>query len=197
MALVALPSTPSPAAISWELVDFGGTQQGPLGGAAQRVNRLGNRWRYTVTMPPMTMTDARIWTAALTRGLRNGVSYQVLQPDTPTGTTGTPLVNGAGQTGAAIVVDSARAGYSVAAGQWLSILTGGRRYLYMAAAYVKLAGGAGTIQIDPPLRATPADNDPVELAAPVIEGLLSAAPGWGVDVDQVARGIAFTIEEVR
>lgn len=197
MALVALPTTPSPAAISWELIDFGGTMQGPLGGSAQRINRLGSRWRYEVVMPPMVMADARKWAAALSRGLREGVSYEVLQPTTPAGVPGSVLINGGSQAGDSIVVDGGRAGYSVYAGQWLSILTGGRRYLYQAAAYVKLAGGAGTIEIEPPLRATPADNDPITFAAPMIEGLLSGPPGWSIDVDRVARGITFAIEEVR
>jgi hypothetical protein len=197
MALVTLPATPGPRSVSWSLRDPGGTLQGPLGGAAQRVNRLGARWRCEVTLPAMTPGEAREWAAALARGLRYGVVWSVRQVGTPVGLPGSPLINGADQAGDSIVVDGARAGYSVAAGQWLNISTGGRKYLYQAAAYAKLTGGAGTIEIEPPLRAVPADNDPVTLALPVIEGLLVDAPSWAIDANRLVNGITFAIEEVR
>lgn len=196
MALVSLPSTPGPVSIAWSLVDFGGTLAGPLGGTAQRVNRLGNRWRITVTMPLMTAAQAREWAAALVSGLRNGVSMELLQPGSTTGSPGTVLVAGADQSGTDLDVDGMNPGYPVRASQWLNVLTGGRRYLYMSAANVSAgAGGTATLAIEPPLRAAPADNDPVELGAPVIEGLLAEPPSWGFDPSLLASGFTFTIEE--
>lgn len=195
--MIVLPSNPGPVAISWSLRDFGSTQQGALGGSAQRINRLGNRWRCDVTMPPLTPDQAREWSAALVRGLREGVRFEVLQPGHNTGAPGNLLVNGAGQAGSALIVDGGTPGYVAKAGAWANILTGGRRYLHQLAATTQLSGtGTGTLQLEPLLRVIPADNTPVELAAPMIEGLLAAAPGWGIDVDYLTRGFAFAIEEI-
>ena len=192
--MIILPSYPGPRQISWSLTDFGGNQLGVLGGSAQRVNRLGARWRCEVELPPMNPADARIWTAALSRGLREGVSWKIRQPETPTGSPGAVLVNGAGQAGGVLIVDGGTPGHVVKAGQWASILTGGRRYLYQIAATARLSGSV-TLQLEPLLRRVPADNDPVELGAPVIEGLLESAPGWTIDAGRLVQGFAFVIEE--
>lgn len=195
--MVALPSFPGPRVQTWSLVEFGGVQQSPLGGAAQRVNRLGSRWRCEIELPPMTPANARIWAAALAKGLREGVSLAIRQVDLMPGSPGSVLVAGAGQAGASLAVDGGTVGYVARTGQWCSILTGGRRYLHQIAAPVQFSGtGTATLPLEPLLRAIPADNAPVELAAPVIEGLLDAPPGWTIDAGRLVRGLAFAIEEV-
>jgi hypothetical protein len=198
MSVTALPASPGPVAVGWTLVDFGSSQQGALGGAAQRINRLGGRWRCEVTLPPMTPAQAREWAATLSRGLRTGVSWRIRQVGTPTGTPGAVLVNGADQAGNALIVDGGTPGYVAKIGQWLSVLTGGQRYLYQSAATLQLSGtGTGTLQIEPGLRVPPANNDPVELGAPLIEGLLSGPPGWVIDANRLVNGFTFVIEENR
>ena len=195
--MITLPANPGPASIAWTLVEFGGTQQGALGGSAQRVNRLGSRWRCEVSLPPMPPALAREWAAALSRGLREGVSWRIRQVSTPTGTPGSVLVAGADQAGAELDVDGATPGYVAQAGQWASLLTGGRRYLYQIAAAAQFSGtGTATLQLEPLLRRVPANNDPLELGAPVIEGLLDAPPGWTIDAGRLVRGFTFAIEEV-
>lgn len=198
MALVVLPASPGPRAVAWEPVDFGGTLRGPLGGSAQRVNRLGNRWKVQVTMPVMRPALAREWAGALTSGLRNGVSWKIRQVTTPTGSPGTVLVNGASQSGLSLICDGFNPGYAVRGGQWLNVTTGGNRYLYQSVSTV-IGDGSGdaTLAIEPALRAEPADNDPVELAVPYIDGLLVTPPGWSIDADRIARGFSFGIEEIR
>lgn len=198
MASVVLPASPGPVSLAWQLLDFGNTQKGALGGAAQRINRLGNRWAVNVTMPPLTPLQARNWSAGLTAALQNGVRMAIVQPDLATGAPGTVRVNGAGQAGAALVCDGAGAGYVARIGQWVSIITGGRRYLYQIAAdATATVGGALTLTLTAPLRVEHADNDLVELAAPEIEGLIVGLPEWGIDVDYLTRGFSFTIEEAR
>jgi hypothetical protein len=146
----------------------------------------------------MTHADARIWASALTRGLRNGVSYAIHQPTTPTGSPGSILIAGAGQTGDSIDVDGGTPGYVVRQGQWLNIETSPRKYLYQAAASVRLDGsGEGTIELEPLLRAIPNDDDAVSLGAPVVEGLLDMPPMWTLDANLLVQGITFAIEEVR
>jgi hypothetical protein len=196
MSVTALPNYPGPARVGWSQIDFGGTQGGVLGGASQRVNRLGNRWRMELTMPPMPPALAREWAAALVRGQRTGVSMEVREVSTPVGAPGAVLVNGAGQGGFALAVDGGTPGYVIRAGKWFSILTGGRRYLHQVSASLALSGtGTGTITLEPGLRVFPADNSPVELAIPIIEGLLVDAPSWVLDETRMVRGFSFAIEE--
>lgn len=197
MSLTLLPDHAA-AAVAWERIDFGGTQSSPLGGADQRVNRLGGRWKMTVTLPAMDARTADEWGAALSEGLETGVSFRVPEPGWRAGSPGTVLVNGAGQAGSSLLVDGGTVGHVIRRGKWFSILTGGRRYLHKAAATVQLgAGGAATIQLTPKLRVIPADNSPVELAIPRIEGLLEKGPGWAVNLQRIAEGITFTIREQR
>lgn len=196
MPVTALPSSPGPARVGWTLIDHGGTQGGVLGGSSQRINRLGNRWRCEVVMPPMAPALAREWAAALAKGLRTGVSMKVREVSTPAGSPGAVLVAGADQVGFALDVDGGTSGHVVQAGKWFSIPTGGRRYLYQVNAVVQLSGtGTGTIAIEPALRVSPADDSAVELAAPVIEGLLTEAPAWALDETRMVRGFSFVIEE--
>lgn len=199
MSLITLPLAPGPQAVAWTpwpAID--GTQRGVIGGSAQRVNRLGTRWRCDVSLPPMRPDLARQWAAALTRGMRLGVSYKIRQVTTPAGAPGAVLVAGADQAGNALAVDGGTPGYIVRQGQWFNVTTGGRKYLYQAAETTRLnASGAGTIELEPKLRAVPADNDPVTLGAPVIEGLLVDVPEWAIDAGRMVRGLSFAIEEVR
>ena len=194
---VTLPTEPAPEDIGWVPVDFGGTLQGPLGGRAQRVNRLGNRWAMRVEIPKMSVEDGLIWSAALVRAVQSGALYQVRQPGLDIGTPGMPLVNGANQAGSVLIADGFTAGYEMVAGQFFSIIVSGRRYLHQIAADVTASGGgAATLAITPALRVSPADNAVLEFAQPYIEGLLGDLPSWFFRTGRIARGFAFTIEEV-
>lgn len=199
MGSVTLPSSPGPSAVRPRLVDHGATLKGPLGGASQRVNRLGNRWAFDIDMPVMSSADARIWSASLSKALRSGVLWQVRQVGLAIGSPGSPLVNGAAQTGQSLIADGFTAGYTLTAGQFFSIYDGGsQRYLHMVQADVTADGsGNATPAIEPALRKSPGDNDVIEVALPYIEGLLAESPSWSLDPDRLARGFSFTIEEVR
>lgn len=187
----------TPDGVEWEVIDFGGTLSGVVGGSDQRINRLGNRWRMIVTLASMRPVEAEAWAAVLTRGLRTGVRMRVPEPDTPTGSPGDLLVSGAGQAGTALVIDGGTRGHVIRQGKWLSVLTGGRRYLHKAAVTLQLgATGAGTLEIEPPLRVIPADNAPVEVAVPMIEGLIEP-PSWRIDARRIAEGVTFAIREAR
>lgn len=196
MSVIILPQHAA-ADVAFEPIDFGGTLEGVLGGSDQRLNRLGNRWKMTAVIPPMSARLADEWGAALTDALHNGASFVVPEPGLPSGSPGAVLVDGAGQAGASLVVDGGTVGHVIRKGKWFSILTGGRRYLHKTTAAVRLgAGGAGTIPLVPLLRVIPADNAPVELARPRIEGLLEGVPSWRISVQRIAEeGITFTIRE--
>lgn len=192
---VTLPET-MPRTVEWTAVDFGGVQRGAVGGAAQRVNRLGNRWSVTVTLPPMAVRDAAEWSADLTAGLRAGVLWRIRQK-LVTGAPGNVLVAGAGQGGTSLIVDGMTVGHAWKKGQMLSILTGGRRYVHQLSAAGATSSGSATLPVEPPLRVSPADNAVVEMAKPWIEGLLVAVPPHLAEPGRIAGGFAFTIEEAR
>lgn len=196
--MIDLPVSPAPSAVAWELVDFGGTLQGPLGGAAQRVNRLGGRWRCEVALPPMKSAQAREWAVTLARALREGARWKIVQADLQPGSPGTTLVNGASQSGDSIAIDGFTANYTLRIGQFFSILTSSQRYVYQAAASGRAnSSGQLTVEIEPPLRVEPADNDTVEMGVPYVEGLLQVPPSLTLDADRIARGVTFSILEAR
>ncbi|MBB3035374.1 hypothetical protein [Alteriqipengyuania lutimaris] len=194
MAVMMLPAKPAPVNTSWTLQDFGSILPGANGGPAQRVNRLGNRFRLSVEMPPMTESDATAWQAALMRAVRVGAAFRFRQPGGSGMSPGSPVVDGAGQVGAQLAISGATPGFVARAGRLFSLQSGGQRYLHMVAETVR---DPGNMPIEPLLRVVPEDGDVLEFAAPVIEGLLETPPEWRLDVDYFTRGFSFTIAEAR
>ena len=200
MTAVLLPTRPQPvpAKIAWSIVDFGGTLLGELGGMAQRVNRQGNRWRVELPLPAMEPGDARIWCAKLNRGLRLGVRWQIIQTALPTGSPGTPLVDGAGQAGTTLDCDGFNRGYVARIGQKFSIVTGGQRFVHeMAETCRAAADGTLTLDFEPPLRVSPGDDAVIEFGLPFMEGLLDRPATGEFDADRLMRGLTIAIEETR
>lgn len=159
------------------LRDWGGALTPPMGGAVQRIDRLGTRWGIEVTIPVMrTEPDGRKWASLLVQAKLAGALMRFRQDGFRIGQpalAGNPRVNGAGQTGMVLAVDGLRPGYAVRDGQFFSLVSGGRRYLHMATADV-LVGPSGAINLPilPMLRISPADNDECEFAQPKIQGEL-------------------------
>lgn len=198
MAAVAIPVSTGYVNAVPEFIDNSVRLVPPAGGVSQTILRLGSRWALSVSLPQLREGPnlLAITTAVLT-GRTLGASYPWPQPGLVIGTPGSPLVDGAGQAGMALVLKSVAAGYVFRVGQAISILTGGRRYLHIVtAAATASGGGAVTLAIYPMLRAPPANNAPVEVAAPVIEGSISRDNfSWSHDVDDWVP-LSFRIEEV-
>lgn len=194
---VLLPSLPGIRTAEPQLLDFGAVQQGALGGAAQRLNRLGNRFGLAVELPPaVSATHGRIYVAKLLRALTEGAIYKFPQPGLVIGTPGSVLINGGGQSGSSLALDGFSAGYTVGQGQFFSIIHDGRRYLHQAAEEVT-ANGAGqmTLPITPMLRISPADNAVCEFAVPYIEGFVSGdSAKWQLMLEPY-HAITFSITE--
>lgn len=197
MAAIVLPSDPWPSGVSFRPVRAGFDLPGTFG-VDQRVSRMGDRWAMDVQMPPMPYGDTALrWVARLSRARGDVVRMRVPQPGLAVGDPGDVLVNGAGQSGTSLIVDGVNAPTSLREGQWVSITTGGRSYLHLIAADVLFdSAGEATLTLDPMLRVSPADNSPVEIEEPVIEGFLEAGQEWTVDVARHV-GLSFTIRERR
>ena len=178
MTAVTLPESRAIKVDKPRLLDWGGRLVPPLGGAVQTLNRLGTRWAVDVTIPLMrTEPDGRTWAAALAQAKVNGVAMWFRQDGLTIGVpaaSGTPLVNGAGQSGTTLAVKGFRAGYPIRQGQFFSIYNGGRYYLHMATAVtVADGGGLASVPIFPMLRISPADNAACHFAKPMIQGSLA------------------------
>lgn len=195
---ITLPTTPGIRSAVPSLISYGGLLSPSLGGAVQRLNRLGDRHALKITLPPMrSEPDGRIYASKLRRALQEGAIFSWPQDQFTVGTVGTPLVNGAGQTGTTLVLDGFAASYAVREGQFFSILHGGRHYLHSAAAATG-ANGTGQISLPifPMLRISPADNAVCEFAAPKIEGWLTGGQvDWSLMLEPWIQIPDFTITE--
>lgn len=127
---------------------------------AQRVQHDGDRWAADVTLPVMTQADAADWHAFITslRGRYGTFLLGQSAHGTPRGTPGgTPVVNGASQTGYTLVTDGWTVSTTVLKkGDFIQI----ENRLYMITADATTNGsGQVTLDIWPSLRdGGPADN---------------------------------------
>lgn len=201
MAVVELPSG---GGLPWlmqmdpVLIDFGGVQVGSTGGAAQSIDRLGSRWRFACSMPPMPFTDyGRTFCARLVRAKRLGLRIDLPLAEGNQGAPGTGVVvNLAGQSGAALAVRGGVPGYVAKEGYWLSIVKDGQHFAHQLSGTVTFGGdGKAVLPIEPMLRVPFPDGAAVHLAAPKVEGfVVGNEMGWSIDVAQFA-GLAWTLEE--
>ena len=169
---LVLPLT-APAEQEVNLISAKNTLVPAFGDGEQELLRKGTRYEIEFDMGEMDYVDALEWTDLTTEG--DTVVMAVYQPGLVVGSPGAPRVNGAGQAGRSLTIDGLSVGYVVRKGQFLSVITQGRRFLYRARATVTASGGSATIPLQTLLRFPPADNDVVELEQPMIEG-------WARDV---------------
>lgn len=191
MSLI-LPTSPAPASMTVALISTKNTLTPATGGDEQEIRRKGSKYALTFSMPVMAYSQSMAWSDLHAEG--ETVVMRVFQPGFDTGAPGAPLVKGAGQIGSALIVDGLTPGYVIRKGQFLSVLTGGQRFLYRARADVTATGGEATIQLGTLLRRPPADNAVVEIAQPMIEGFVRDLSEWTVGVDRFVS-LQFTVRE--
>lgn len=172
MTILTFPTIRRPSRASYRLRGNTQTHRSPLDGTEQTLEMPGAVWELTVSWESLDTTDTRVLAAFLAdlRGASGRFYYSpaAWSPRRATGG-GTPVVNGAGQSGAALITDGwTPSGQVALAGDWLSFDDSlGRRRLHMVTA-TAVANGSGqaTLAITPPIRRAPADNAPVEVVAP-------------------------------
>lgn len=178
---IDLPDWPYPSRMTPRLVSARADLTPAFGGDVQRIARLGSCYAFDIDLPVMTYGDAQDWSAIDDETAT--CTLQVVQPGLDTGSPGLSLVNGAGQSGSSLIVDGLTPHYVIRNRQFLHIETGGRLYLYRAKGEtVADAAGAATITLETMLRVVHANNDPVELANPRLEGFCTVPEGaWTTD----------------
>jgi len=141
----------------------------------------GRRWEYSLQIGPLQGDEGRAVDAIL-QGL-GGPAARFLYADPSAAyvgslTLGSPAVNGASQTGSALVTDGWTADITLKAGMMFSLGTDTSTRMYMLTADVVVDGaGNATLAIAPALRASPGDNDPLEVDAPKVQLRLPSAVG--------------------
>lgn len=167
MTVYSFPSI-VPNESEWELVSSTKVHRSPFNGSMQTIEMPGAYWAVSLTFRHLTDSQYRTLMAFLAR-LRGRAGRFYLHDHahaTPAGTaTGTPLVNGASQTGNTLVTDGWTAGVTgiLLAGD----LIGYNAQLNMVAADVNSDGsGNASIPLVMPLRTSPANNDPITVSSP-------------------------------
>lgn len=158
--MVAFPSSPKPRSARVSFISNVGLTTSEFTYQVRKQRNAGQRWEIDLELPPMTGEQAGQWMAFLVK--MNGVegTTQVPDPDRQTAygvATGTPLINGASQTGGTIITDGWTTSQTgiMKAGDLLQI----GDYMYMVLDDCNSDGsGNATINIGPDLRESPADN---------------------------------------
>lgn len=190
---VSMPASPGFTSASFRLVGNSAVYTSTFDRTEQVLERPGVRWTAEFALPPMEKAEARAWIAFLV-SLRGRVgTFLAYDPEhrTPLGVaTGTPLVDGAGQTGR-----------SLATRGWTNSVTG----IMKAGDYLAFANrlhmvvedassdgtGDATLSIEPPLRESPSDGASITVSNPTaIMRLAGDSAEWS---ENTARhyGISF------
>lgn len=170
----------APRLVRWGLTSNTMSFSSPLSGAMQTVEMPGARWRCSFVMENLAEADAALLQALLVqlRGQANRLLLHNFARPTPRGTaTGTPLVNGASQTGVSLITDGWTAGITaLRTGDFFGV--NGELKMVTADAVADGSGNA-TISFEPPLRSSPADNAAITTTKPLAIFMLSSPDsGW-------------------
>lgn len=170
-----------PQAVQWGVVWNTQVFASPLTQSVRTVELPGARWRVTFEYRSLEQADAALLSAWLMQ-LRGRVHRATLVPwqrNVPRGTiAGTPLVMGAGQTGATLAIDGVTVGTTLLKGDFFAV--NGELKMVTADA---TANGSGqmTLAFEPPLRSSPADNAALTVQEPTASFMLASDElGWSV-----------------
>jgi hypothetical protein len=173
MSVIVLPPLPLPSTMDMGVKSNALDLTPQMGGPTIRVNRLGTRFNLKFNAREMNVTQALNYLSNLNQGLASPVRMSVPQPTFTYGVPGTPVVNGANQSGSSLALHGFTPGYVIQKGQLFSFSTAGNYYLHQVTT-METANGSGvvTVPIFPMLRISPADGDGCQFDTPQIQGWL-------------------------
>ncbi len=196
MTTYTMPSL-TPNSVKWELV--GNTQQfkSPFSGRIQTATRPGSYWQASLTYKALSAGDRASMMAFLAslEGMRHRFTLEYHGAPQLGILTGTPLVDGAGQTGNTLVTDgwtNSQTGI-IKAGDMFSV--GGELKMCTADANSGATTGPATISFVPALRVAPADNAAITVTNPTGTFMLQQnSASWG-DVPGILSSFSFNAIE--
>ncbi len=157
-----------PSSVEWSLISNTQSFRSPMDGSVQTLENAGSRWRALLRFKNLSDSDGRTLLAfmvALRGEAGRFTLYDHSHPNPAGIATGSPLVNGASQTGGTLITDG-----------WTNSVTG----ILKAGDYIGVNGelkmvtsdvdsdvtGKVTLTIEPPLRSSPADNAVITTVKP-------------------------------
>lgn len=182
MPLPILPNTAFRRVARIPLVAQGGTVS-PFSFEAQVQNWGGEAWSYEIEFWSQTGDDGRALSAFFTALKGRSGSFILKDPSAfNTASVGTPLVNGALQTGESIVTDGWTPSITVLkAGYFIQLGTDATTRLHMVTAdAVSDGAGNATLSIWPALRESPADDAAIVIDEPGVVLRLDAIPSHSI-----------------
>lgn len=188
-----LPTTGLAAAAPFK-IESKATLVPAMRGPVQELVRGGSRWGFQVQVAALKGAAALPWHVLHRPG---PFLLDIPQPGVDVGSPGSPVVDGAGQTGTTLAIRGGSASYAFTPFQFISIISGGQRYTYQVVEAVTLSAlGAGSLSLEPELRGSLADGDVVEVLAPKIEGFVKLPrAAFRLDAAGIMSNLTFTIEE--
>ena len=202
---LTMPATPDFSSIRSVGQSVVATSISPFTRKSQKQVHQGDGWAFDLKLPPMTRAQAGAWIAFLLQcnGQEGTFYFGHAGTMTPIGTVGgTPVVDGAGQTGKVLNTRGWNPESGVLlAGDYIQIGTGATSRLYMNLVDVDASAaspeGAAALDIYPRLRESPADADSIVVSAPVgLFELLSNEMSWDIG-EAVFYGLNFGIREAQ
>ncbi len=185
---LTLPTTPVPSRMVMRALNSTAISRSPFTFEQQVFEHQGGMWLAEMSLPPMERAVAEPWisTGLKLRGLNGTFLLLPYSAKTARGSgAGTPLVDGAGQTGLVLNTKGWTASSTgvLLAGDYLQLGTGSTSRLYKTLNDVDSdAGGLATLDIWPRLRESPADGATIKITNP--EGVFRLASNqWEWDIN--------------
>lgn len=198
MPAIVLPKPTRETEIVVRELSFARDIRPAAGGPSQRQDRLGTRHAIAYSIPVLRYAwcGAGLASDIAVGRTGDGVIIRIPEPKIPAIPYGTPRIDGAGQLGRTLKLKGLPVGTVIKKGKWLSFEVAGRIYAYFTALSDKTVDSAGKVTLDiyPMLRRMPTDNTLVELANPVIQGLIKEPPQRKI-IRAIGVGLEFEVEE--
>jgi hypothetical protein len=201
---LTLPTVTGIRSINLRARNVVGISQSPFTLKQQVIAHSGQQWEAEITLPPMTRAEGEEWVAFLVKLKGQQGTFLLGDPSgaTPRGsaasTPGTPLVNGADQTGGSLTIDGAPASASgyLKAGDYIQLGTSSSATLHKVLNDVTTnASGEAGIDIYPSIRTAPADDAAVTVSdAKGVFRLASNETNWSIN-EVTHFGITFAAVE--
>jgi hypothetical protein len=170
---LAFPTQTGVARVEITATDVVSISESPFTFSQQVVRHAGARWSATISIPPVKRSDSEYWNSFLLRLRGQFGTFLLGDPNgaTPRGSAasaaGTPVVNGASQTGNELAIDGLPAsavGY-LRAGDYIQLGSAASARLYKVLEDVDSnASGQATLNLWPDLRSSPADGAAVTVS---------------------------------
>lgn len=163
---LTFPTTVSIKNMIWHAKTVVGVSASPFTGEKQVYAHEGSWWEVDIEFPPMTRAQAEDFIGFMLALNGQEGTFTLGDPDGATArgiATGTPLVNGASQTGRTLVTDGWTTGQTgiMKAGDWIQV--GSYAYKVTQDANSDVSGNA-TLEIFPALQSSPSNNAAITVA---------------------------------